>query len=209
LNFFGHAVVAAWRRPEPALLFGAMLPDLIAMAGAKLAAPEHPDLVEGLALHHTTDRVFHRTETFLALQASAQRQLASAKVRPGPRRAAAHVGVELMIDAELGLDDHIHQLYLEALDRAANGEFREFLNLSREEALVLEEVCVRVRKRSTERQTSAPALTERLRRALHHRPRLRLASSELPSVEIWLERTRPDVRARLPALVTDLRGAIL
>ena len=42
MNFFGHAVAALALDDEPRFIFGAMLPDLVSMAGARLGRVADP-----------------------------------------------------------------------------------------------------------------------------------------------------------------------
>lgn len=108
MNFFGHAAVASWYGDAAAVALGAMLPDFEAMCGARIAAVDDAGVGEGVALHHATDAVFHVAAPVRALFGEAERRLAARGVRRGPMRAAAHVGVELLLDGVL-LDDARHR----------------------------------------------------------------------------------------------------
>lgn len=114
MNYFGHAAVASWQEPAaPAaalgdLALGAMLPDFAVMCGARVAGADDPALARGLALHHATDAVFHRAPAVVALFRDAEARLHARGCRRGPTRAAAHVGVELLLDGVL-VDDARHR----------------------------------------------------------------------------------------------------
>lgn len=111
MNYFGHAAVASWQATEDALAgvaFGAMLPDFSVMCGARVASGGTAHVDAGIALHHATDAVFHHAPAVSALFRDAEGRLAERGVRRGPMRAAAHVGVELLLDGVL-LDDARHR----------------------------------------------------------------------------------------------------
>jgi hypothetical protein len=102
VNFFGHAAVASWQATTTAgLALGAMLPDFAGMCGARIAAVTAVDVAGGVVLHHATDAVFHGAPPVRGLFAEAERRLAARGCRRGPMRAAAHVGVELLLDGVL------------------------------------------------------------------------------------------------------------
>jgi hypothetical protein len=111
VNYFGHAAVASWHTAADALAavaLGAMLPDFGVMSGARIAGGGSADVDAGIALHHATDAVFHGAPAVSALFRDAEARLAARGVRRGPMRAAAHVGVELVLDGVL-LDDARHR----------------------------------------------------------------------------------------------------
>ncbi len=117
MNFFGHAAVATWRGAvEPGLVLGAMLPDFASMCGARLAAEQSDHAVAaGVVLHHATDAVFHRAPVVVGLFRDAEDRLRARGCRKGPMRAAAHVGVELLLDGELIADAAARAAYLDGL----------------------------------------------------------------------------------------------
>ena len=105
MNFIGHLAVARWFGADPAVGFGAMLPDFCSMAGVRPARPTAigvpPSLATGLALHVRTDAAFHGTATFIGLCADGALALAAPPLGRGSVRAAAHLAVELFLDGEL------------------------------------------------------------------------------------------------------------
>jgi hypothetical protein len=102
MNFFGHVVVATWQPARDArTALGAMLPDLVGVAGLRGVAPGDPEVARGVALHHRTDEVFHASDTFVSLQTLLRSALEARGIRGGPARAAAHVGIELLLDGLL------------------------------------------------------------------------------------------------------------
>lgn len=98
MNFVGHAIVARWEEDDPRHGVGAMLPDLARMCGA--ATPETHDAFvrAGVRCHHRVDAAFHDTPTFLRLVSAARRDLNDRGVPRAASLAAAHVGVELLLD---------------------------------------------------------------------------------------------------------------
>ena len=117
MNFFGHALVASWRSEHPAFALGAMLPDFARMVGAR-AATDHAEVSAGVAFHHVTDRAFHVMPAFRALESETIRLLSAAGLARGPARAAAHVSVELCLDANLIDQPNAADNYLAALSLA-------------------------------------------------------------------------------------------
>jgi hypothetical protein len=119
VNFFGHATVASWARdPTPAFVIGAMLPDFATISGARSLRATHPQTTRGVALHHATDAVFHLAPDFLALTGVVKDRLLRGGVGHGGARAAAHVGVELVLDGTLVADARAGELYVQALGDA-------------------------------------------------------------------------------------------
>lgn len=111
VNYFGHAAVASWRSTGDALAgvaLGAMLPDFGVMCGARIASGGTAHVDAGIALHHATDAVFHHAPAVTALFRDAEARLEARGVRRGPKRAAAHIGVELVLDGVL-LDEVRHR----------------------------------------------------------------------------------------------------
>lgn len=116
MNFFGHAAVASWQvGASPGLALGAMLPDFESMSGARIALAADGEVARGIDLHHATDAVFHHAAPVRALMGEAEARLLARGCRRGPMRAAAHVGVELLLDGALVGDERHRALYLAAL----------------------------------------------------------------------------------------------
>ena len=104
MNFFGHAAVATWQAAAPGRTLGAMLPDFATMSGARLSTTTpSPDaeVASGIDLHHKTDGVFHQLPVVLGLMRELDERLAHGGCARGPRRAVAHIGVELLLDGVL------------------------------------------------------------------------------------------------------------
>lgn len=204
MNFFGHCVLASWRRTDAGFLLGAMLPDLANMMGGVGLQPHHPAVNQGVAYHHFTDRIFHRGPSFLRLQESARSWLKAAGVRRGPTLAVAHVGVELLLDAELSEDPEYREHYMAAL-KFGRSTASDWLQ-PRPLGFALRALCRHLERRApflTPR--SAEEVTSRLQRILNRRPALALRVEELTLVENWVQRFRPLIRQQLPEWTWELR----
>jgi hypothetical protein len=103
VNFVAHAVIAEALGCSSLEGFGSMVPDLANMVGSATgvrSAPDlpAPELQRGSQVHIATDEAFHHPPAFLSLTRVA------ASAMDGRRHvntAAAHVGIELMIDGYL------------------------------------------------------------------------------------------------------------
>jgi hypothetical protein len=209
VNFFGHAWLAAERHPDAAFVFGAMLPDLAAMAGLRVLGVAHASADAGRRFHYATDAAFHRAEGFSSLSLAATQALLDAGLRRGPARAIGHVGVELLLDGWLATEQGVPALYGEALALgpalAPSIAFR--LGAGVAPLLVL---CERVAAtpHSLAAWCEPKRLTERLVRILAPRPLLALAASELPAVRAWAACARREVERTAPALLSELREGL-
>lgn len=98
MNFLAHAAVARRLAGDDAeFVWGAALPDLVAMLGPPLnRADLSPRAAEGWRAHHRMDEVFHANPVFLDGVRSLHADLDG--LGRGPRRAVAHVGWELLLD---------------------------------------------------------------------------------------------------------------
>jgi hypothetical protein len=120
VNFVAHAVVAEALGCSPLEAFGSMVPDLANMVGAMTgvrSAPNLPvaSLQHGSSVHVATDEAFHHHQTFVGLTRMAA---ATMDGRRHVNTAAAHVGIELMIDGWL-LQDSSSEPYPVALATAS------------------------------------------------------------------------------------------
>lgn len=203
MNHFAHAAVAAAHGPDPALALGAMLPDFASMLRLRLGAVSHPELRAGWALHHASDAAFHRAPEFVALLSGGSAALRDAGLPRGPARAAAHVGLELLLDAELARDPHAAEHYAQALLAAARPELGAAIVWSRPEsalrwrALHLR-LCAHGAPRADE---DDDALARRVLRVLSARPRLALDAAAQPPIQRWLREARPRMGEAAPALL--------
>ena len=206
MNFFGHACLASERRRDAGFVFGAMLPDLAAMAGLRVALVADPAVGAGRGFHFATDAAFHRAPAFQSLSASASRALVAAGVRRGPARAIGHVGIELLLDGWLAERRGVPASYAEALARAsALTPHVVFRNGAA--ALPLLALCGRIAAAPTTGASwCEPArLAARLARILARRPRLALEAGELPAVRTWAAGARREIACAAPSLLHQVR----
>ena len=219
MNYFGHAAVASWRasRDElPGLALGAMLPDFAGMSGARIASTTDASIQRGIDVHHDTDAVFHHAPAVLALFRDAEARLTALGCRRGPTRAAAHVGVELLLDGTL-LDDRAHRdAYTAALAHDADTiTWRDPGDDARFAALL-----ARIRPYGVpDDLRRAAAIAERIDRALSGRRLLEPLASERPMIATVLHDLAPriavaadtvlrQVEAGLAVRISDTRGQV-
>jgi hypothetical protein len=218
VNFFGHAAVASWRLTasagEPtvattdsnARVLGAMLPDFATMSGARLAEP-HDDagVAHGIALHHATDAAFHHLPAVLALMRELDDRLERAGCARGPRRAVAHIGVELLLDGVL-VDELLYRdSYLAGLAHDPAGvRWRDEGDDARF-ALLL----ARLRAHGVPDDLRKPdAIATRLHRMLAHRPLLAPSATDLTAIKSSLVAHKPRVEVAADTVLRALRAAL-
>ncbi|HUQ04603.1 MAG TPA: hypothetical protein VM261_19015 [Kofleriaceae bacterium] len=208
VNYFGHAAVASWQTAGDALAgvtLGAMLPDFSVMCGARIAAGGSADVDAGIALHHATDAVFHTAPAVSALFRDAEKRMEARGVRRGPMRAAAHVGVELVLDGVL-LDDARHRdAYTAAMahDTAAlvwkeDGDAERF-------AMLL----ARLRHHGVPEDLRRPrAAAERIFRMLAGRRLLAPEASERGAIADVLEEIAPRIAVAAPTIIRQVEAGL-
>jgi len=209
MNFFGHAVLADWKCSDSGFVLGAMLPDFAAMLRVRPPLGLDRRVARGIDFHHASDRVFHELEDFRELVRHGVEWLTGQQVRRGSARAAAHVGVELLLDAEWASEAQPRQAYAAALGHGARGatpllEWSGSGDAARFEglrALLLE-------REPTAQWSDARQIAQRLGRALRGRPRLELQPGEELVVAAWVEQIRTAVAECAPALRAALRAEL-
>lgn len=204
MNFFGHAWVAGCFNASDAFILGSMLPDLANILRTSPPQARHAEVDAGIRMHHETDRVFHDTESFRSLENAARLDLAQAGVPKGARRALAHVGVELLIDAELAARTPGWTGYTLALQFGGSERCGEHLDWqSAETRPRFAALCARLAAITSVRAENA-RIAQRLVAALSGRPRLELSPEHAECLPSWLETCRPQVASRLPDLLGEL-----
>ncbi len=194
MNYFGHALVASWRAASPPVVLGAMLPDFSSMCGAKLAVEQDPEIVAGLELHHATDAAFHDLPAVVGLMRELDARLAALGCARGPRRAVAHVGIELLLDGVLldyagGCDAYLAGVACET-EVAWTPDGASRFAMLRD----------RLRTYGLPEDLRSPAsITERLARVLAPRPLLRPSAEDLRAIKTALSEQQGRV-----AIATDL-----
>jgi hypothetical protein len=197
VNFFGHSVIARLESKSPAFGFGAMLPDLATMLGHRRIHSADAAVARGIRFHHVTDLVFHEHTLFAELQNQARRELRTLGVARGPRLGVAHVGLELMLDAEFAAEPSNVTHYVQALNSLGELDGKlsvgdgssGFGNLVQLGGLLLQRLPSLVPHTPDE-------LFERLARVLAHRPALCLDEADRPAVTSWATTTWQTIRAR-------------
>jgi hypothetical protein len=211
MNFFGHAVLAAWKCPDSGFVLGSMLPDLAGMLRARPPRGLLPAVARGIDFHHASDHVFHELLDFRALVQQGVAWLTEEHVRRGSARAAAHVGVELMLDAHWASEPEPRRAYAAALGYGDPSGAPWLAWTGAEEGARFETL----RRLLLERDRPAywadtQQIVQRLGRTLRGRPRLELQPSEEPALVRWVEQTRAAVAERAPymraALCAGLSG---
>jgi hypothetical protein len=208
MNFFGHAHVAGWFSEAGPFVLGSMLPDFANVLGVAPPRTRHAELHAGIELHHETDRVFHDCDAFCELEQDSRENLAALGVSKGPRRALAHIGVELLIDAELARLEPVGSGYTTALrygmTQACGGELEwRASDAHSDQSQRLAGLCSRLAT-SSRFGSDAGGLARRLMFILASRPRLQLQLAELAYVEAWLADCKPRVAALIQPLLSQL-----
>jgi len=203
VNFVGHAVVAGWAGPRsPGFILGAMLPDFASMCGARLAEAQLADVAAGVALHHATDAVFHRAPVVTGLFREAEARLRERGCRKGPMRAAAHVGVELLLDGVL-LEDG-RAIYLAGLGAEVAVAWRDDDGSPRFAALL-----ARLRSYGAPMElTGGAGVARRVARTLAGRTLLAPDAAERAAIAIVMDELAPRVEAATPAVIKQLRAGL-
>jgi len=206
MNYLGHAAVATWRSDDRAFVLGAMLPDFATMLGTRPPRTAHAGLESGMQFHYRTDEVFHRSLGFRELTRSAFDWLLGRGVERGRARAIAHVGVELLLDADLARAEPVRRAYVAALHGGAEHDLGRYLSWAAPEGrLGFEDLRARLLVRGVGAEDPAPAVTsQRLRLALSARPRLALDDADELVARDWVTVAQPHVTARAAGLAREL-----
>jgi acyl carrier protein phosphodiesterase len=202
MNFFGHAAVASWSAPAPGTVLGAMLPDFATMVRARLADADDAQVAAGIAHHHATDAAFHGMPAVLGLMRELDERLAALGCARGPRRAVAHIGVELLLDGVLVEEAAYREAYATALVHDPSGvRWREDDGPAR-----LSTLLARLRAHGAPDDLRRPhAITQRLHRMLAHRPLLAPAPADLEAIDRALVAYQPRVEAAADTILRGLR----
>jgi hypothetical protein len=210
VNFFGHAAVATWSAPAsgatPGVVLGAMLPDFATMCGGRIAAADEADVADGIALHHTTDSVFHQLPVVTGLMHELDEHLARGGCARGPRRAVAHIGMELLLDGALLDEPAYRAAYLRGLshDPGPALHWRDPDAAPRFTMLL-----TRLRARGVPEDLRSPdAITTRLQHILAHRPLLAPSLDDLRAIRSALIAFKPRLEIAADAVVRGVRAAL-
>jgi hypothetical protein len=209
VNWYAHAVLAERACRDPGCLLGAMLPDLAAAAGLRLAAPQDGRLARGVRLHQLADAAFHAAPEFVALVRAGRSGLEEAGLPRGSARGAAHVGIELLLDGWVASARRRSSVFDEAVRLAFElagdrGLFRPEPRPARWRRL-----CARLAEGELPEGYADPErVALGVERALAARPRLALPSGARPALAAWLRAAQPELAARAPALLERASAAL-
>jgi hypothetical protein len=208
VNFFGHAAVASWSSAEAGVALGAMLPDFESMSGARLASAGDPAVAAGIALHHATDAAFHRLPAVTALMRELDERLAARGCARGPRRATAHIGVELLLDGVLVDDAAYRAAYTHALSVDA-GALAALAWRDPAGAPRFAHLLERLRAHGVPDDLRRPeAIAQRLARILGPRPLLAPSADDLRAIRAALAEHRPRVEIAAETVLRGTRAAL-
>jgi hypothetical protein len=210
VNYVGHAVTASWMDDDEAFALGAMLPDLSRMAAGRVASLAHPALEAGWAFHHAVDARFHGEPAFTSWWREASQSLRHLGLERHRARAAAHVGLEMLIDGWL------------LSTEGARGRCRAALEAGRPDALGRHVAWrepehaqaweslrrVMLRDGGPSGYDDADVVARRVCGALGRRDRLRLAPPQEAAVLAWTRAEQPTSGARAEGVIDALRSAL-
>jgi len=205
VNFFGHAAVASWSSavPVPGLVLGAMLPDFASMTRGRVDGADDPTVAAGIDLHHRTDAVFHQLPVVTGLMRELDDHLGRRLCARGPRRAVAHIGVELLLDGVLLDDPNYRAAYLAGLGHDAAVRWREPETADRFATLL-----ARLRARGIPDDLQRPdAIATRLARILADRPLLAASPDDLRAIHAALVAFKPRLEVAADTVMRAMRGA--
>lgn len=204
VNFFGHAAVASWSSALPGVGLGAMLPDFETMCGARLAGTSDADVTAGIELHHATDAAFHRLPAVTGLMRELDERLLARGCARGPRRAVAHIGVELLLDGALVDDPAYRGAYERALAHDVALVWRDPTDAPRFAHLL-----ARLRAHGVPDDLREPeAIAHRLARMLAHRPLLAPSADDLRAIRAALVEYQPRVAVAVETVLRGTRAAL-
>lgn len=205
MNFFGHAAVASWHDAavEPGYVLGAMLPDFVGMVRGRVGVLATGPISDGVSLHHQTDSVFHQLPAVTRLMSKLSQDLALRGVSRGPMRAAAHLGIELLLDGELVATSTYSQAYLSALELDAPAMS------SPEEQQRLRNLMVRLRAHGVPDDLREPGLAARRTvRAIASRPRLAATGEEPMQIAAAFVAIAEEVSTSVEGILQGLRAGL-
>jgi hypothetical protein len=185
-----------------------MFPDLRSMSQGTVVRVSNSDLQSGIEYHHHTDLVFHHAPTFVELCVEARRSLRAAGVPRASSLALAHVGIELLLDGELGHLSDAQCSYKAALQVGAT---REGLIVWRHDgdAFRFSRLCSNLSAGAIPHVYRSPRqVAERLIRIINARPRLACGPQHEPAIVDWVEEARSIVSARWERLMAEVESAL-
>lgn len=210
MNFFGHAVVATWRSRVDGFILGAMLPDFAGMIGERPPGVTDENVERGIAFHHETDRVFHESPTFRALQANARSVLRELGLPRASALAVGHIGVEILLDGALARDADANASYARALSAARRESLGARISwIGADAGVRFERLRGALEARGVPADGADPeAVAWRVARALSGRPRFRLDAAGERIVLDWAEQASVSVVAAADSVIAELQAGL-
>ncbi len=207
VNYFGHAAVASWVDPRlnrrGGFPLGAMLPDFSTMCGVRVAGTADADVAEGIALHHATDKVFHTLPAVTGLMRELDERLERGGCARGPRRAVAHIGVELLLDGVLVDDPEFRESYTLGVEYDATIDWREA-----DHHVTFEGFLRRLRARGVpDDLKQVESIAFRLGRMLAGRPLLAPSPADNAVIVVALVEHKPRVEVAAHTVMRQMRAA--
>ena len=179
-----------------------MLPDFATMSGARLDEQTDAAIATGIDLHHETDGVFHRLAPVTALMRELGEKLEHYGCARGPKRAVAHIGVELLLDGVLVGDPAYRDAYLGALACDATVVWRS-------DGDRFPMLLARLRSFGAPDDLRKPeAIAMRLQRMLSHRPLLAPNAHDMTSIRSALIEHKPRVEVAADTVMRAVRAAM-
>lgn len=205
MNLVGHLIVAERLGAGPASQLGAMVPDLVRLAGLRTPAALPEPLAAGVFIHHRTDDAFHQHRAFVAGSAKLRLRLMRAGLPSGAARAVAHAGWEMLLDGAIIANVGSTQ-WGDAMGEG--GGVRAAL--SEPGATDWDRLVDAVGHDGwPARYADVDAVAERLLRVLAHRPRLAVPPQGAAEVRRALAEAAPAVHADAGEVLADVITSVL
>ena len=182
-----------------------MLPDFSTMSGARVASTSDADVAAGIDLHHATDGAFHVLPAVTGLMRELDEALARRNCARGPRRAVAHIGIELLLDGVLLDDATYRDAYLKGIAYDAVIEWRDPGDDQR-----MAKLLERLRAYGVPEDLKTPeSIVFRLGRMLAHRPLLAPSADDLRAIGAGLIELQPRVAVAAETVLRGLRAKLV
>lgn len=210
MNFVTRAALTLEQREDPALAFGAMLPDLASLCGARLKGVSDPVVAEGVAWHLASDAAFHDSALFRSIVRSAARDGVARGVRRGIARAAAHVAIELWLDEGQLSERDFRAFFKRAIGVAQDARINRAISWRRPDGTPRWQTLLRKLASLELAREGAPrdAVAERVVRALGRRPGLVPLPCELEALHAVAASLEDRVRIHADALLEPASRAL-
>ena len=182
-----------------------MLPDFASMCRTRIAEVQCEAIRNGVEFHHRTDAIFHALPWFKLRNRRLSSRLRTRGLRRGPALGAAHVGIEIALDAVLVASGHGEQSFAPAMKVAADSTqwtLRDASATTRFQKLV-------GRIANAPEHASVEVITRRVDRTLARRPLLELQGQEPTLLADALVDELAEIRESYPDLLSALRTRLV